>query len=155
MDIKVINDVLRRQAVGAGLCKDWQENKWNRVLSKDELMSLYLKGIDFSLKKEWFDYDFIRKAFTQEELRNRNIYLDEEIVIPDASSGQYVFLGKCRVDITFNGFQAAVIYCRHDSEVNVKAYEGARIFVRYYDASRGSCKSDDWSVIKTFNRRKK
>ena len=148
MDIKDINTILRTKAIKAGLCEDWQNNKWNKVLTKDELLELYIKGIDFSLKQEWFDYDFIKVAFNKEDLHRHNIYLDENVAIEDAQNGYYVFLGKCTGTLWVNGLKAVTVYVRHDSVINVEAFDGARVQVRYYDNSDGACKSDSYSRVK-------
>ena len=148
MDIKDINTILRTKAIKAGLCEDWQNNKWNKVLTKDELLELYIKGIDFSLKQEWFDYDFIKVAFNKEDLHRHNIYLDEKVAIEDAKNGYYVFLGKCTGTLWANGLKAVTVYVRHDSVINVEAFDGARVQVRYYDNSDGACKSDSYSRVK-------
>ena len=153
MDIKDINTILRTKAIKAGLCEDWQNNKWNKVLTKDELLELYIKGIDFSLKQEWFDYDFIKVAFNKEDLHRHNIYLDENVAIEDAQNGYYVFLGRCTGTLWVNGLKAVTVYVRHDSVINVEAYDGARVQVRYYDNSDGACKSDSYSRVKKIVRK--
>lgn len=155
MDIKDINTILRTKAIKAGLCEDWQNNKWNKVLTKDELLELYIKGIDFSLKQEWFDYDFIKVAFNKEDLHRHHIYLDENIHIDGGESGYYVFLGNCGGTLIIDGFKAVTAYVRHFCNIDVQAKNGSRVQVTYYDRSEGVCSDDGWSRIRKYDRTKK
>ena len=136
------------------LCQQWTE-EWADDTDIDTLLDKYIHGIDFAIKNDYPPLDFCRKNFNKEDLHRHNIYIDEEVVITDARSGYYVFVGHCKAEVWVTGLVAVTIFCRHDSEVNVKAFEGSYVHVRYYDASHGVCDSDRWSKIKKFDRTKK
>lgn len=155
MDIKEINAILRTKAIKAGLCEDWQKNVWNRDLSIPELLEIYKRGFDFSLKQEWFDYDFIKVAFPTEELHKAHIYLDEEVGIEDAEGGTWIFLGKCRGHIGFRGFSVGTVYLRHESGLGVSAHDMAKVFVSMYEQSGTETMAEPGSVIKVYDRRAK
>lgn len=155
MDITELNKVLREKAVEHGLCDDWQKNIWNRDLSYQELLMIFIRGFDFSVNKDWIDYGFIKEVFPEEELHKGNVYIDEKVVINEASNGYYVFLGNCEAEVYIDGFKAVTVYVRHQSKVNVNASGGAKVFVTYYDQSKGKCMSDGWSACKRYDRRKK
>lgn len=154
MDIHGINQTLRQQAIAAGLCEEWQEKIWNRDLTIVELLSIYKRGIDFSLKQEWFDYDFIKKAFPLEELHESNIYIDEEVDIRDAESGTWVFLGECTGKVTFRDFSVGNVYVRHSSDITVVSEDMAKVFVSIYDDATADVEAVDCATARLYDRRK-
>ena len=154
MELNELNRILRNKAIKAGLCEDWQKNIWNRDLTIPELLGIYIRGFDFSVNNDWIDYDFIKEVISVEDLHNSNIYIDESVIIEEASNGYYVFLGDSRVDLFVDGFKAVTVYCRHESIVNVHAKGGARVFVTYYDDSSGHCSSDGYSRCKQYIRKR-
>lgn len=154
MDIKEINRVLRTKAIKAGLCEDWQKNIWNRDLSLVELLTIYKRGIDFSLKQEWFDYDFIKEAFPKDVLHESNIFIDESVNIRDAESGTWVFLGNCGGEITFRDFSVGNVYLRHNTDLKIIARDMSKVFVSQYDESTAETIPLDGSTIKRYDRRK-
>ena len=153
MDIHEVNKVLREKAVAAGLCDDWQERVWNRDLTMTELLTIYKRGIDFSLKQEWFDYDFFKREFPIEELHEANIYIDEDVDIMDADSGTYVFLGHCRGTVRFRNFSVGNLYIRHTSDMRITAEDMAKVFVSVHDGSEVTADQMDCSTIRLYDRR--
>ena len=156
MNQKELSIVLRELACSqpTPLCQQWTE-EWADDTDIDTLLDKYIRGFDFSLKNNYPPLDFCRKNFNKEDLHRHNIYLDEKVAIEDAQNGYYVFIGNCEATIIAKGFKAITVYCRHESKVNVYAFEGARVFVRYYDASNGDCEADQWSKAIRFDRQKK
>lgn len=140
-------------ARNAGLCNEWFGN-WKDEDSIDMCLDRFIRGFDFVVKNDYPNLEFIRKNFNTNDLHRHNIYLDEGVIIDDAQNGYYVFLGDCKATLVADGFKAVTVYCRHDSEVNVRAMGGARVFVTYYDQSSGVCKSDEWSNVRRYDRQK-
>lgn len=140
-------------ARNAGLCDEWFGN-WKDEDSIDMCLDRFIRGFDFVVKNDYPNLEFIRKNFNTNDLHRHNIYLDEGVIIDDAQNGYYVFLGDCKATLVADGFKAVTVYCRHDSEVNVRAMGGARVFVTYYDQSSGVCKSDEWSNVRRYDRQK-
>lgn len=153
MTDKELNIALREMARNAGLCDEWFGN-WKDEDSIDMCLDRFIRGFDFVVKNDYPNLEFIRKNFNTNDLHRHNIYLDEGVVIDDAQNGYYVFLGDCKATLVADGFKAVTVYCRHDSEVNVRAMGGARVFVTYYDQSSGVCKSDEWSNVRRYDRQK-
>ena len=153
MTEKELNIKLREMAREVGLCDEWY-SKWSDDDTIDMCCERFIRGHDFSVKENWPPLDFIRENFNIHDLHRHNIYLDEGIIIDEAQNGYYIFLGDCKATLVADGFKAVTVYCRHDSEVNVRAMNGARVFVTYYDQSSGVCKSDDWSNVRRYDRNK-
>ena len=139
-----------------GLCDQWY-GEWKDEDSIDDCLDRFVRGFDFVVKQDFPNLPFCRKHFADrmDDLHRHNIYMDEKVDIADAENGYYVFIGHCEAEVWVTGFKAVTIFCRHDSKVNVKAFDGARVMVRYYDHSDGECMSDKWSKITKLNRNKK
>lgn len=149
MTDKELSIVLRELACSqpTPLCEKWTE-EWKDETDIDELADKFIRGFDFCQKNNYPPLDFIRKNVKKEDLHRHNIFIDEEVQIADAENGYYVFLGKCTGTLWANGLKAVTVYVRHDSVINVEAFDGARVQVRYYDNSDGACKSDSYSKVK-------
>ena len=135
------------------LCEKWTE-EWKDDADIDELLDKFIRGFDFCVKNDYPPLDFCRRNFKKEDLHRHNIFIDEEVQVADAENGYYVFLGECRGTVWVNGLKAVTIFVRHGSRIDVCAYDGARVQVRYYDHSEGVCKSDGYSKIKKCNNQK-
>ena len=146
-----LNIVLREMAREKGLCDDWY-GQWGDDSSIDECLDRYVRGFDFAVKNDYPSLEFCRANFDREDLHRHNIYIDEDIDLL-VHNGYYVLLGACRASVIAEGPVAVTVYCRHDSDVEVVASGGARVFVTCYDASHGRCGSvDEISKVKIYNR---
>lgn len=154
MTERELNIALREMARTQGLCDEWY-GEWKDDDTIDMCLDRAVRGFDFCVKSDYPPLGFIRRNFDKEALHRHNIYLDEEVKVEDGENGYYMFLGDCVADISFDGFKAASVYVRHGCNVNVKASGGAKVFVTYYDGSKGECSNDGWSVCKKYDRRKK
>ena len=134
-----------------GLCDDWY-GKWDDDDTIDMCLDRYIRGFDFALKYEYPTLDFIRKNFRKDDLHRHNIYIDDKVSL-DGDNGYYIFLGNCNATLAVDGLKAVTVYVRHNSEVNVTASNGAKVFVRYYDNSKGECIDDGWSACKKYERK--
>lgn len=145
MDIKELNRILRNKAIKFGLCDDWQQNIWNKDLSVPELLQIYIKGFDFSVKNDWLDYDFIKEVMSKEDLHEANIFIDENLDITMTDSGYAVFLGRCGCTLNVSGMKVVTVYVRHNSNVDVNATGGAMVFVHCYDDAEAIIYNDSYS----------
>lgn len=155
MTDRELSIVLRELACNQStpLCKQWTE-EWADDTDIDSLLKKYVRGFDFCVQNDYPPLDFIRKNFDKEVLHKHNIYVDEEVNIPFAKSGYYIFLGDCTGSIEASGFCAVTIYLRHNSKINVISKSAARVFVTFYEQSECSCISDGFGKIRQYDRRK-
>lgn len=151
MTDRELNITLREMARSEGLCDEWY-GAWKDDDTIDECLDRYVRGFDFAVKNDWPSLKFVRKNFRDEDLLRHHIFLDKAGDYEADGSGYFVFLGESKATLTVSGFVAVTVYCRHHSEVDVKALEGARVFVTYYEDSRGDCRMDNWSRIKRYVR---
>lgn len=136
------------------LCDEWYD-AWKDDSNIDVLLEKYIRGFDFVAKNDYPSLEFSRKVFSKEDLHRHNIYLDDNIQIDEGMNGYYVFLGDSVGRICIDGFKAVTIYIRHNSNIEIKATNGARVFVFLYDESIASFESDEYSVIKTFDKKER
>ena len=152
MTDRELNIALREMARAQGLCDEWYA-EWSDDSTIDECLERAIRGFDFVQEKDYPPLDFIRKHFEKEALHRHGMYLDEDVDI-EADSGYYAFLGHCTAKVVVDGFKAVSIYVRHDSRVDVDAFNGAKVFVTYYDESDGDCRNDGWSKCRKYERKR-
>lgn len=146
MTDKELNIALREMARNIGAC-DKVVSEWKDDDTVDVLLERYIHTFDFALEKDFPKISFIREHFRKEDLHRHHIYVDEGIEIKDADNGFYVFLGDCKGYLHVTGFKAVTVLVRHGSKIDVQAFDGAMVQVRYYDGSDGVCKSDGYSRV--------
>ena len=154
MTDKELNIALREMARMQGLCDQWF-NEWGDDDTLDDCLDRYIRGFDFVQERDWPPLEFIRKHFDKELLHKHNIYLDEKVAIDHAYSGFYVFLGDCTGYISADGFCAATIYLRHNSNIRVTSVGAARVFLHYFDNSDGTTCLVSGGKIRKYDKRKK
>ena len=128
------------------LCEEWTR-EWQDDTDVDTLLGMFIRGFDFCTKNDYPPLDFIRENFRLEDLHRHRIYLDEDVELNESENGYYVFLGHCTGGLWVSGLKAVTVYMRHDSHVEVQAFDGARVTVIYYDNSKGFRKSDMFSRL--------
>ncbi len=127
-----LNRELRDKAVSLGLCRQWQGD-WMESKSQQELIEMYVRGIDFCIEHDYPSVDFIKERFDARMLRMNRVFVDEEV--ENTGSGVYVLNGKCTGVLRFDRFDVATVYVRHECEVVIEAEELARVFVRVYEGA--------------------
>lgn len=152
MTDKELNIRLREMAREAGLCDEWYA-KWTDDDTIDDCLQRFINGHDFAVKLDWPPLDFIRENFRLEDLHRHHIYLDEEVSLNESESGYYIFLGHCTGTAWFTGFVAVTIYMRHDSNIWIDAFDGARVMTMLYDKSKSKSRADRYSRVQTLDRR--
>ena len=152
MTDKELNIRLREMAREAGLCDEWYA-KWTDDDTIDDCLQRFITGHDFAVKLDWPPLDFIRENFRLEDLHRHHIYLDEEVELNESESGYYIFLGHCTGTAWFTGFVAVTIYMRHDSNIWIDAFDGARVMTMLYDKSKSKSRADRYSRVQTLDRR--
>lgn len=136
-----------------GLCNEWF-GSWGDDDTIDMCLDRYVRGFDFAVNNDYPSLDFIRRNFKDEDLLRHHVYLDKVAEVDAMQSGYYIFLGDSDCCLVADGFIAVTVYCRHNSRIDVRAINGARVFVTYYDDSGGDCYQDDYSKCKKYIRKR-
>lgn len=147
-----LSETLKQQAISLGLCKQWTE-AWGNPDQQD-LIDKYKSGLDFCIEHQYPSNEFIRENFDRELLHENLIYVDEQLCLDDAPSGEYVLNGECTGTLHFRSWAAATVYVRHTSHVCIIAEDFSKVLVRVYDeAEVNVCDVGD-AVVRIIDRKK-
>ena len=94
-----LNSELRGHAVSYGLCTQWQGD-WQNNKSQQELIGMYIRGIDFCIEHDYPTVEYIKGNFDRSLLHQNHIFVDEPVKFdPDyvLSFGKYS--GRKLVDV--------------------------------------------------------
>lgn len=127
------------------MCANFQQ-MWPDNASNDYLIALFLKGINFCMEKDFPSVSYIKGHFSQQELAARNIFVEGDVSLANASS-PIVILGKgTSANLSFDGLHVyrvfvsqgakAVVSANGLAKVKVYAYGSASVFFCNNSASR-------------------
>lgn len=126
---------LRRMAREAGLCDQWH-SKWRDYTSQDDLLDMYIRGIDFCIKHDYPSLEYAKENFSSDRLHSHGIYIDEWVSMAAAPSQDRhiaVLLGKSMVTGETSPDSCVTAYVRHNSMMNISSPKNARLFIHAYD----------------------
>ena len=119
----MIDKKLKKEAIKAGLCQEWQDS-WNET----GLIEKYLQGINWCMKNDYPSIKDMRK-FKKELLRN-NVYIEEDLDI-ECNKEVYAF-NSCNVDFTISGYDVCRIYIGRGTKLKVSVMEHAILYIDNY-----------------------
>lgn len=128
--IQLRND-LKNKAISKGLCTPWQR-KFNHVSDKEELVKMYLTGIDFCIINNYPTPEYIEANF-KGMCEKFGVYVNEEAVLHNVR--KLVFVGDCLAQLSYDSYEVAQIYVKDSSVVHVKAGDHAIVMVDCFDNS--------------------
>ena len=121
---------LARDAKKKGICQQWHD-ELQKMTSKEEMLDMYVKGIDFCLSNDYPTNDFIREHFKGQGMEEHGIHLDEEINI--VCQPKCICLGKTKGVVTTSKYEVCEVFAKHESELNVIAHDNAFVAVDVFD----------------------
>ncbi len=124
-----VSKKLAKQAKQLGICQDWHYELKNQS-DKKELISMYLKGIDFCLSNDYPSNDFIRKNF-KGVMEGQGVFLDDDIDI--VNMPKCVSLGKTKGRIEVNQYSTSEIFVKHESELRIIAKDNSFVMIDIFD----------------------
>ena len=139
-----MNRTLREQAREHGLCDKWYK-EWDVNGDKQYLLDLYKKGLDFSLKQDWFSYDLIKANFPHELLLGNGIFLDHQVYGENMQTA--IVLGSSDGELKYEGFVVGNVYARHTSKLSISVSDGAKVFIDCRDDCKVSVTCDGYSKV--------
>ncbi|EJW95600.1 hypothetical protein EVA_16282 [gut metagenome] len=150
MDNTELNRRLKDRAVALGLCRQWT-GEWESNETKDHLIKKYKKGIDFCIKHDYPNNEFIKANFPKKLLHDNLVFVDEHIDMI-GKSGVYVINGSCEGSLMFSGYSAATVYVRHDTNISITAKDFAKVFVSVFDDAELNVKAFEGSKIYVYGK---
>lgn len=128
-----LNKYILEKAKLAGICKPWAE-QIATATSVDELMEMYVKGIDFCLEKDFpSSPDLVRLA--GDKLHEYGIYVDQT-GLALKNSKFAVLLGTCGADLHYDHFSVGQVFVKHNSCANVKTSDNSFLVIDCFDTAR-------------------
>lgn len=166
-----VNKRLARDAQKKGICEEWFA-RLIETKGKDDLVKMYLEGIDFCLSNEYPSNDFIRKHFVG-TCEAFGVFLDETIKTENFQ--HVVALGECEGTTTYDGWNVGQVFVKHRSRlkvlatgnsfvvvdvfdetaVEVEALDNAKVCVNHYGGNLTTTIDGDKAVIKVIRKQSK
>ena len=126
-----LSNELATQALRLGAKKDCPVfNKFQSIKSKDDLVEMYIEGIDFCLSSEYPSNEFLRTHFVG-VMDNHGLYLDS--VINLVNPAQVVALGETKGDIRIDGYAVSTVYMKHQSNLKIKVGDNSFVMIDIFD----------------------
>lgn len=140
-----LNKKLYDAAKENGCCDEWLG--YISKASKEELLDLYKRGIDFSISHpDWFSNQFALENFSGTMLRQHGIHIGEEIP-SSGHNGVYVFKGLSYGCIKFDRFSAATLYVMDDCDISIECHDFSNVFVHVYGKAGVRISQDDVAKV--------
>lgn len=125
-----LNDQLKKDGKAKGLCRDYQR-KIGASRSIEDLVKLFIKGIDFCVINNYPTLDFMREHFKGKS-EPFGGFVDDDV--PELKNMPDVVLnGHCRAFLEYDGYQVARVVARHTSEAAITVSERAIVTVDAFD----------------------
>lgn len=123
-------DQLKQDGVAKGLCRIWR-GKLRSGVSMEDLIKLYIKGIDFCISEDYPTLDFIRSNF-KGKCEPYGAFVDDEIS-ERKNAPDTVLNGFCKAMLEYDGYSVSRAFIRHDSQVAINASDYAMVTIDAFD----------------------
>ena len=150
MTDKELSKLLRTDARRLGLCDQWF-GEWKEDMTKQEMISMYLKGLDFCIERRWPSVSFIKSHFSQELLRENGILIDDIRSFPVRNPEtrrliylrNFVLIGRSSTVIRYS-FRphACNVWVMDKSKVRVECKYGAFMIIHLFDDAEADVFTD-------------
>lgn len=126
-----LQEELKQQAIGLGLCEQWQ-NEWGNP-DVNELCKKFIRGLDFCIKHDYPSLDYIREHFDQKDVERNGIFFQGK---NNAVAGQHaIIMGDAEIDLYVLDNQICDIYTRHNAVLNIHLGKDAYAYISVLDHS--------------------
>lgn len=125
-----LNTTLRSQAIKQGLCDKWQDD-WKEDWTKEHLIDMMYKGLDFCLLRHWPSNDFIKNNFDIGLLREKSVFVDDKRSAMNPMKS--LILGNSEIKMRYNSDYIGDVYVRDNSSVILTAKGRSFVMVHLFD----------------------
>ena len=140
-----LNKDLRDAAIRFGLCTEWT-NDWSENHNKQELIEMWLRGIDFAISHNYPSNEFIKENFSAELLKENNVFIDS--IIREYNLNRIAMAcGNSEGELVFDRFSSCDMYIRHTSKVHFDVSQVAKVFINLYDNAEITIKQSDIAKV--------
>lgn len=124
-------ELLRKDGVRKRLCQQYQ-GLLKGDLSIEDLVKLFIGGVDFCIKYNYPTLDFMREHFKGKS-EPYGAFVDDEIVEPLVNVPDVVMNGDCKAMAEYNGFTVSRIFARHNTQMSVNVADHAIVTIDAFD----------------------
>lgn len=141
--MKNLNKEILAEALRNDICAPWA-TKIENAESVEELLQMYVDGIDFCLSN-----NFPSNGFLQETagvlLQKYGIRIDEivEVINPE----KLVLLGTCSAKVSVTGYAVSQLFIKHNSVATVFANSNAFVMIDVFDDANLTVIASDESKL--------
>lgn len=144
MEFQQLKKRLAEEAKANGICEEWYNHILN-ASSKERLLTLFVKGLDFCLKNEftddlWAEFQGMRQHY--------GVFKNEPIEVKDLRN--VVAFGTSEGTAEFTGFHVAQIWARDNVKISIKASGYAYITVDIADRAEVEITASDAARVSVF-----
>lgn len=152
------------------ICEEWAE-KISNVTSVDDLLKMYVAGIDFCLQNNFPSNEDLVKLVGS-KINQYGVYVDSRV--GESNNPFIVLLGSCKADLSYTGYGTGQLFVKHqskakikvsgssflvidcfeNSELSVNASSNSKILINVYGDSKVTTESSDQAIIKLVNKLK-
>lgn len=129
MDFSTIKIEALKRAKQNEVCEEWAIEMQNST-NLDQLLDMYIKGIDFTFSTEFLSNDFMRRNL-KGKMEHKGIYLDETLNIQNQRS--IVCLGDTRLNYLGNEYSVSQMYLRDEVKAKLVIKDSAFVMIDIFD----------------------
>lgn len=137
-----LNEELRNQAKHLGLCNDWQR-LWRKDWSKEKMVEMMYRGLDFCLKYHYPANDFLVKHFELDFLRKSNVFVDDTYSV--CNPKQSLVLGNSKIIFRYSAWGFGNVYVRDNSSAKIFTRNKSFVIVHLFDNAHVEAEQKDKS----------
>lgn len=126
------------------ICDEWFI-KLQQTKSIDELIKMYISGIDFCFSNDYPSKDYIRQHF-KGKMEEYGVFLDDTIAIDNKR--KVILLGESIASLTYTDFNVCQLYLRDNSIANVVAKDNCILCIDiFYNSKLNIVCNDNCKLI--------
>ena len=129
MDFNKIKEEALKRAIQNGICKEFAIRIENSQ-SLDELLDMYIEGIDFSFSTEFLSNNFFRRN-CKGNMEHKGIFLDDNPFLENTRD--VVCLGDSELTYLANRYSNAELRLKDKTKAKIVAKDKAFIMVDIFD----------------------
>ncbi len=134
---------LAKEAKRKGICESWHA-RLMKLESKQAMVSMYVKGIDFCLSNDYPSNDFIRANF-KGSMEDFGVFLDDNI--NTTNFPRCVALGATHGRVEVSSYNVCEVFAKHQSNIEVIAKGNAFVEIDIFDDATLTISAQDRAKV--------